>query len=259
MGMDLVTNPAGRTSWIHGDVLHSHRDSINDDFIAWERAGFSEAVYSEGGVCLLNKTAGNSYERFLYTSNHKGAPYDIDIWEIQTAALSPGSPGDRLPNFPNTDYAEDNPCIEEPESGKLILMFDSNDYPGGMGSHDIWYSQSNDSGSTWSVPANLSSVNTVKQDHQPHLYKDTSGEWWLYFSADDGSGKLAIFRSRQMIAGNWNSWGSRELVVGAGNTGGVGEPTLTERGDISFVVVYDKGEDNPYDRFDADPWFLHKK
>jgi len=29
-GMDLVTNPAGRTSWIHGDILYSHRNTVSD-------------------------------------------------------------------------------------------------------------------------------------------------------------------------------------------------------------------------------------
>ncbi len=71
----------------------------------------------------------------------------------------------------------------------------------------------------------------------------------MYFSAK------TFFRLKQQIPGDWNSWGSRQLVVTAGNTAGVGEPTLTDNGDLSFVV-YDNSDGGNYDRYDADPWFM---
>lgn len=50
------------------------------------------------------------------------------------------------------------------------------------------------------------------------------------------------------------------MVISAGNSAGIGEPTLTKNGDISFVIVYEDPDMNAtYDRFDSDPWFLRKK
>ncbi|HPW51719.1 MAG TPA: hypothetical protein PKV85_05105, partial [Spirochaetota bacterium] len=47
-GMDLISNPAGRTSWIHGDILYSHRNSVSENFTYWTNSGVSQAVFSEG-------------------------------------------------------------------------------------------------------------------------------------------------------------------------------------------------------------------
>ena len=97
------------------------------------------------------------------------------------------------------------------------------------------------------LPLNISSVNTANQEHQPHLYNDGT-DWYLYFSATHTDGKLAIFRAKQQMSGDWDSWGTKELVIGAGNSAGVGEPTLTSSGDISFVVVYENPGGGEYDR-----------
>jgi len=153
---------------------------------------------------------------------------------------------------------EDNPDLEMIDASNFVLFFDSDNYTGNIGSHDIWYMTSSDGGTTWSVPTNVSSVNTTAQEHQPHLFKSGS-DWYLYYSAPHTDGKLAIFREKQTTANDWNSWGVKELVISAGNTAGVGEPTLTANGDLSFVVVYDKGDADAYDRYEADPWFLPKK
>ena len=40
---------------------------------------------------------------------------------------------------------------------------------------------------------------------------------------------------------------------------GVGEPTLTSNGDISFVVIYARPNPTAFDNFDADVWYLPKK
>jgi hypothetical protein len=37
---------------------------------------------------------------------------------------------------------------------------------------------------------------------------------------------------------------------------GVGEPTVTSHGDLSFVVVYQDGSGAAVDTYDADPWYL---
>ena len=257
-GMDLVSNPAGRDSWIHGDILYSHRNSVSERFYNWTNSGVSKSVFSEGAPFAYRKS-GSVIEKFVFTSNNKPTTYDLDIWSVDNAGLNPSGTGAPLANFPDSAYTEDNPDMEHVGGNTVVLMFDSNDYPGGQGSHDIYYSISNDNGASWSAVNNLSTVNTTLQEHQPHLYKDSNGDWFLYFSATNTDGKLAVFRVKQQAPGDWNSWGSRQLVVSAGNTAGVGEPTLTDNGDLSFVVVYDNSDGGNYDRYDADPWFMPKR
>ncbi len=256
-GMDLVSNPVGASSWIHGDILYAHRASTAEAFTSWTLSGMARPVFSEGAPVQLDKS-GNTLGRLLFTSNDKDPTYDTDIWELTGCALNPAGIGAPLANFPHTDKMEDNPHIERIDANTLVLMFDSNDYPGGLGSHDIWYSVSADNGTSWSAPSNAATINTALQEHQPHLFHDGT-DWYLYFSATHTDGKLAIFRSRQTAPNNWNSWGARELVIGAGNSAGVGEPTLTSAGDISFVVVYENTDGAPYNRYEADPWFMGKR
>jgi hypothetical protein len=256
-GMDLVTNPVGTSSWIHSDILYAHRNYVTERFSSWVRTGISKPVFSEGAPFPLDKS-GSVLGKFIYTCNNKPPGYDVDIWSVDNTGLNPSGTGTPLPNFPHTTQTEDNPHLERIDANTLVLMFDSDNYIGGKGSNDIWYSISADNGASWSVPANVSSINTSGKEHQPHLYKNSGGEWYLYYSAYHSDGKLGIFRAKQQSAGNWDSWGPGELVIGAGNTEGVGEPTLTGNGDISFVVIYKK-TGNPYDMYDADPWFMQKK
>ncbi|UII18979.1 T9SS type A sorting domain-containing protein [Fulvivirga ligni] len=91
--------------------------------------------------------------------------------------------------------------------------------------------------------------------------------WWMYFCANNAGGLHSIYKSRQMIPGDWDSWGAKELVIEPadliGTDGfiyGVGEPTLTEWGDISFVAIYGNHLlADTTDVFDCDPWILKRK
>ena len=51
------------------------------------------------------------------------------------------------------EQTEDNPHIERIDATHLVLMFDSDNYTGGLGSHDIWYSVSTDNAASWSATA----------------------------------------------------------------------------------------------------------
>ena len=114
---------------------------------------------------------------------------------------------------------------------------------------------------SWSAPVNVSTINTTDDDFQPHLYYDSGvTKWCLYFTATNpADGKLAIYRAQQQITGNWDSWGTKELVIGAGNAVAIGEPSLTDKGDISFVVIYERTNGGVYDKYDADPWLMVKQ
>jgi hypothetical protein len=273
LGMDLITSPVGASSWAHGDIMYAHRNSLTDNFITWTQTGISRTVYSEGAPYPFEKSS-SSFGMFLFTSNEKPVAYypsfnpatdtfDTDIWCINSTTLNPSASDTRQPlsGFPRTTYTEDNPCAERYDANTIIMMFDSENYNGITSNGlDVWYSISTNNGASWSIPANVSSINTALQENQPHLYKNASNEWFLYYSATNtADGKLAIYRAKQKTANNWNNWDTPQLVISAGNTAGIGEPTLTSNGDISFVVVYDKGSSNTYDRYDADPWFVPKK
>ncbi len=155
---------------------------------------------------------------------------------------------------------EDNPHIERVENDRLVLFFERNLHPENISLKDIWYSTSEDNTKTWSEPVNLAVINqygSAEYEHiQPHLYFDHSiNNWYLYFATQHTDGKLDIFRSSR--GKSWADWGTPELVISAGNTLGVGEPTLTANGDLYFVVVYQReGDEDTYDGFDADPWYV---
>lgn len=255
-GMDTVSNPIGASSWLHGDILYAHRDSVSEPFKKWQLSRMARNVFTEGAPNPLFRNS-SSVEIMAYTSN-ENPTYNTNIRFIHNTKPNPEGVGKPLPAPVNTGYNEDNPHLERIDASTLILLFDSDNRPG-SGRHDLWYALSNDNGKTWSHPRGISSVNTKKMEHQPHLYQDGSGTWFLYYSTEQPDGRLAIYRVRQSIAGDWDSWTGKELVVGAGNTAGVGEPTLTSKGDISFVVVYENPHGTRTDRLDADPWFLPKK
>jgi hypothetical protein len=251
-GMDLASNPAGVSSWIQSDILIASRVSTNEPFTTWTLSNMARPAFSEGAPDPFNNSG------VIFTSNDKDPTFDTDIWQID-GYPNPSGVGHMLANFPNTAQTEDNPHLERLSDQSLVLFFDSDNYPGNLGSNDIWYSVSNDNADSWSIPTNVSSINTTAREHQPYLYKDSVGNWFLFFSAYHSDGKLAIFCTKQQVANNWDSWGPRQLVISAGNTAGLGEPSLTQNGDLSFVAVYENKEGSQYDRYDSDPWFLPLK
>jgi hypothetical protein len=259
-GMDLHTNPAATTTWIHGDIIHATRTSTTHAFSHWHLSATARPVTSEGAV-VTQGTGGGTWDLFVYTSNDHAPDYKAHICLLHDAPIEPpNAAATFLPAPVTTSTTEDNPHVERLDATHLVLFFDSDDRPGGTGTtglHDIWYTTSADDGVTWAAPAALTSVNTALEDEQPHLFHSSTGTWWLYFSATNpADGKLGIFRCAQGTPGDWNSWGTRELVIGAGNTVGVGEPTLTAAGDLSFVaVIEDTATGTATNRYDADPWF----
>jgi hypothetical protein len=159
-----------------------------------------------------------------------------------------------------TEADEDNPHIERIGGDSLIILFDRDRY--------VYYSLSGDNGETWSEPSLVTRIlnDQAPYDTQPHLWFDGSS-WWVYFGADNENGQHSIYRSRQQIPGDWDSWGPKEPVIepgpvegGYGTVIGVGEPTLTAGGDLSFAVIYaDLNSPDSTDVFDCDPWIMPRK
>lgn len=259
-GMDLITNPIGASEWLQADILYAHRNTTNDSFLVWTLSNLANPIYSEGAP-QHNAINSSTVDLFVTTSNNTPPDYSTDIVLLKNISINPSVQGTFLPAPVNTQYKEDNPHIERIDPSNLVLFFDSDDRPGGLGQLDIWYTTSSDNGLTWTNPQQASSLNTSSVgEQQPHLYKDANSVWYIYYTGANAiTGKTEIFRAKQATPGNWDSWINKESVVSAGNSFAVGEPTLTQNGDLSFVVLYqDTVNGIDTDKYDADPWFLPK-
>ncbi|MDC7221394.1 MAG: sialidase family protein [Spirochaetales bacterium] len=247
--------------WYHSDIIYASRSSVEEDFSDWNTSDMKRSVQSEGAITTVQSDTG--IDMCVFTSNEKYLELN-NFKYIKDSANNPSGLGTFLSDTANdgetdqvnTYFVEDNPHLERISDDILVLFFDSEDRPGGLGLHDIWYSSSSDNGGTWATPINVSTVNTADKEHQPHLYyDDTLDLWWLYYSAYHTDGKLAIYRVYQE-ADTWDNWSTPELVLSAGTSAGIGEPTLTDEGDLYFVLIYDNPDGTDYDRYDADPWFV---
>lgn len=258
LGMDLHTNPVGMTTWIHGNIVYAQRASTTIPFAPWQLTAMARPTWSEGGAQPYG-TSTATWNLFAYTTNEHAPDYKAHICIARNAAHNPTTLASLLPAPVTTSTSEDNPHVERVDASHLVLFFDSDDRPGASGAHDLWWTTSADDGATWAVPAPVTSLNSSTEEEQPHLFQD-GGTWRLYFTATNpADGKLGIYRATQTTPGDWNSWGTRQLVIGAGNTAGVGEPTLTSYGDLSFVTVIQDPRGPATNRFDADPWLAARR
>ena len=261
--MDLVNNPAGVSyPWYQSDIIYVSRSSLSEEFSEWSTSSMKRASYSEGAITTVFSDSGD-IDICAFTSNDLHTQQN-NIKVISPTLANPSGIGTGITTTDtsgtssiNTNYIEDNPHIERLDDANLVLFFDSEDRAGNLGSIDIWYSTSSDNGVSWSTPVNVSTINTGDKEHQPHLYFD-GVDWWLYYSAYSVDSKLAIFRSKKQGV-SWDDWGVSEVVLTAGNAEAIGEPTLTENGDLYFVVVYKNEDGTSYDKYDADPWVVLKK
>ena len=258
-GMDLTTNPAGASEWLHGDILYTHRTSVDEPFPEWQLSNLARPVFSEGAVQIVMKNDSTA-DIFVYTSNHDMVPGkdNVDILMFRDSSLNPSGVGEFLPPPVRTEDQDTNPHIERLDASNLVLFYDSGDRPNA--DVDMWFSTSADDGATWSQPKPVTSLNTELDEQMPHLFPGDAGQWWLYFMGEDSTSmKSGIYRARLGTNGDWNSWTDQELVIGVGNTFAVGEPTLTRDGDIAFVVIYEATDGTATDKYDADPWFMPRK
>lgn len=248
-GMDMNFNFFGCDTGLNIDILYAQRNNIYDEFTTWQLSDIARPGLIEGGPFPLQSAANPSnVDHFVFTGNG-------DIWMINNTTVNPSGIASavRLPNpiNPATDeYIADNPVMRRfNNSDSLLLVFEK--YNPGT-ERDFLYSISTNNGITWQTPVVMSTI-TAATGHieHPQLYSNAEGTW-LYYSRD-----YDIYRMKQSIKNNWDSWVDEELIIAKGNALAIGEPSIAANGDISFLVVYENLE-HPDDRFDIDPWYLRK-
>lgn len=264
IGQDL-NPPAGlglTNEWMHSDLVISSRATTNVDFPAWSLSNVKKSLFNDAAPQgVVNSADPSLFDLFVYTDDDTST-YAVKIRVLRNVPRNPTGPGSNLLStaISAANFYDENPHIERYDSldsNKLVLFFDSNNRNASL---DIFFATSNDNGSSWSAVAPVTSVNSSVTEHQPHLFFD-GAIWWLYLAATNPiDGKQAIFRYRQGTPGDWNSWQNKELVVSAGTSVGVGEPSLTSAGDLSFVTITQNTQ-NPSatDKYDADPWFMRRR
>ena len=266
LGMDLTTNPWGCRNVLHSDIAHATRAGVDEPFGPWQRSNIANPYRWDGAFQALDN--GDGTLDVVVSVSTDQAANDL-YWARGVNHDPPFSAFEPLPPPINTPGQEDNPHLERLDAGTLVLLWDNDGVDDPM--VEIQYAVSTDDGQTWSPPAPLGpTINAGPTTMTGHLVRD-GADWWLYF-ASDRDGVLSVYRSRHddsaNIAAAFDAWGPSELVVAPGpapagvpgHVVGVGEPSLSDAGDLSVVVVYvaDEGA-TEYDRFDADPWVLPRK
>jgi hypothetical protein len=264
LGIDTLTNPWGCASLLHSDIIYATRSDTSLPFQNWQASNLANPTEFEGGPQSVANADG-SLEFFVYTQSDSS---QTDIYWYRDTSNNPHWPGTLMPSPVNSRKTyEDNPHLERINDSTLVLLLDDHADP--AYDANIYYSVSYDDGFSWSPKSYVTTVNTTHEDIQPHLWSDGL-DYYLYFVApdtNDVSNRLSIYRMRQSIAGDWDSWTDREMVISAGtisDTSGfaaaVGEPSLTEWGDISFVLAIQAlGTTDTTDQFELDPWYLPRK
>ena len=256
LGIDTVTNVYGCPNYMQSDIIIASRTSTTQAFNPWTFSNLRTSFSFEGAAdgALLNP---DTFDVFVFTKDGPGTQ-NTDVMFMRKVPVDPFVTT-AVPIL-STLAQEDNPHIERLNDSTLLILFDR--------ARSIYYSFSYDNGTTWQTAALIQNVlnDQAPYDVQPHLFNDGTS-WWVYFCADNANGVRGIYKSKQLIANNWDSWGPKQVVIepgpitgNYGTTFGIGEPTLTKWGDLSFVVIYGKtGLADTTDVFDCDPWFLPKK
>ena len=253
LGIDTITNIFGCEKFMQSDIVIAQRMEGSLAFNTWSASNMQESFSFDGGAqgVLLNA---DTFDLFVFTKDGIGT-MNTDIMLMRNVPVNPFSET-AVPIFA-TEEQEDNPHIERLNDSTLVLFFDRERF--------IYYAMSYDNGELWTEPILIPTVlnDQAPYDVQPHLWNDGEN-WWVYFCANNDSDLRCIFRSKQMLADDWENWDTPELIIapnfdipGYGTVFGVGEPTVSEWGDLSFVVVYgDVSSGDSTDVFDCDPWFM---
>ncbi len=248
--------------FLSSDILISHRNSTDEAFPAWSITAFSLPATFEGAPQLILNSQNPDlvdYMVFTFLNPEPSAGNGTsDIALFRSTTRNPAGGYEMLPAPVNsTTTTEDNPHLERINGGELLLYFVSHDRAGVVGGNDIFWSRSSDDGQSWSEPLPVN-FNTTGDEDMPHIWQDGNGQYWLYYMDSDNE----ISRRQQQTADDWQNWGPATKVIGKDNAFAIGEPSLTQWGDIVFALVYDAGTgwgSDATNRYDNDMWVLPRK
>jgi hypothetical protein len=253
-GIDMLSNSFGCDSFLNIDIVYSHRNSIDEPFTTWQLSNISRPGLNEGGpMPLAGKNNGSDLEMFLFTG-------DGDFWIIRNTGVNP-SGINKAVRFPelinpiNKEFNADNPMVERlhNNSDTIVLIYEK--YTD-ANNRTFMIAMSFDNGASWNNPVGITTISrTMGHIEHPHLYRDKSNLWWLYYSLDYSG----IYRARQSIPNNWDSWVEPELIVTKGSAASIGEPSLTSDGDLAFLLGTYNGSLDSTDMYDVDPWYIKSK
>lgn len=243
-GMDMHTNIFDCDTFMNLDILHAERASLDLPFTDWTLSNIARPGTIEGGPYpIFNSDNPDLIDHFLFTGPG-------DIWMINNTTANPDNieSAVRLPNPINpltNEFTADNPMMRRLGGDSLLLIYEKYTDPE---FRDFMYSVSDDDGISWSTPQIITTINNdAGHIEHPMLYFDGDA-MWMYYSRN-----FDIYASKQLIPGNWDSWGEERAIILKGNAVGIGEPSLSANGDLYFVTVM-QNPDNPLDAADADPW-----
>ena len=222
--IDTVTNIFGCEHYLQSDIVIASKTDIRAPFINWESSNLQTSFSFEGGAqgVLLDE---NTFDVFVYTVDGPESE-SVDLMFMKNVPINPTT--ETAVPILVSEGAEDNPHIERLNDTTLILLFDRDRL--------IYYSNSYDNGDNWEEPVLITNVlnDDAPFDVQPHLWQD-GDNWWVYFCATNDFGVRCIYKSKQLIANDWDSWDEKELVYGNNSL------------------------DDSTDVYDCDPWILYKR
>jgi hypothetical protein len=246
-GMDMATNLFGCDTFFNLDILYAYRDDINDEFENWVLSDIARPGQIEGGPFPLQSSEdADLVDHFLFTGIG-------DIWMINATTANPSGieAAIRLPepiNAGSGEFNADNPVLRRINNSDTLLLVYEKYFD--AAERDFMYVFSYDDGETWENPVKMTSItNATGHLEHPQLHSDGSGTY-LYYSRD-----FDLYRMKQAIPNNWDSWTDEQLLISKGNALAIGEPSVAINGDISFVLVY-HNITHPEDEFDIDPWYV---
>lgn len=201
----------------------------------------------EGGPFPLQSADNpNEVDHFLFTG-----PGDISMINNTNANPENIASAVLLPEPINSaagEFIVDNPVLRRINNSDTLLLVYEKYVDASL--RDFMYAFSYNDGETWETPVTMTSINNATGHiEHPQLHTDGSGTY-LYYSRN-----FDIYRMKQSIPNNWDSWTNEQLLISKGNALAIGEPSIAINGDIAFVLAYHNIE-HPEDEFDIDPWYV---
>jgi outer membrane protein OmpA-like peptidoglycan-associated protein/tetratricopeptide (TPR) repeat protein len=175
---------------------------------------------NEGAVCIDGRA---KLMFFTRCPNVKKENMGCEIWMSEAGGNKWEKPVE-LPLKSNDTVSVGHPCVTE--DGKFLIF--ASDDASGLGGRDLWYSEYDKRGGTWSAPKNMGpEINTAGDELFPTFAKN--GDLIYASNGLPGMGGLDMFRAARV--GTENKWE---------NPTNYGSPINSDFNDYAMVEVDDR-------------------